>query len=83
MAGKGRELGAAASGMLEGPRVRDDGTVAPRSGGVKGGRTAGGKVKIAAYVAPELVEALEAMAAEQDRSVSWLVGDAIRRYVGG
>ncbi len=82
MPDKAKDLGEAGRRLTAGMRVRDDDTVAAAaSGGVRGGRTAGGKVKIAAYVAPELHAALEAMSEEQDRSISWLVADALRAYV--
>lgn len=83
MADKARDLGKAVGGLLEGARVRDDDTIMPRAatGGVRGGRTGGGKVKVASYIAPEDAEALEALAERQDRSVSWLVADAIRQYI--
>jgi hypothetical protein len=83
MADKAKDLGKAAGGLLEGTRLRGDDTVAPRAatGGVRGGRTGGGKVKVASYIAPEDAEALATLAERQDRSVSWLVADAIRRYL--
>ncbi len=82
MAPRAKDLGQAASGLLQGTKVRGDDTVtAAPSGGVRGGRTSGGKRKLAAYVDPAIYDALEAMAAEQDRSVSWLVAAALREYL--
>lgn len=84
MPDKARDLGEAGRRLTAGVRVRDDDTVAAAaSGGVRGGRTAGGKVKIAAYIPPELHAALEALSVERDRSISWLVSAAIREYVTG
>ncbi len=41
----------------------------------------GGKVKVPSYATPEDAEALAALAERRDRSVSWLVADAIRQYL--
>lgn len=76
MATKARDLHAAGAGILGGARVSDDELTA-----VAPVPTTGAKVRVSGYVDPPLARALGDLAARLDRSMSWIVTDALRQYV--